>query len=178
MEMERIIVAFETPKSGAHVRDVLESGGVAQCLLCRSAAEVKRLVHQQHITAVICGFKLADQSAEALFADLPPACAMLMIAVQSKLDLCRNEDIFLLPSPVGRGDLIAAARMLLQIGHRMERFVRPQRTDEAHTAVLRAKALLKSRDGMTEEQAHYFLQKQSMDSGRKLVETAKLVLGE
>ena len=31
--------------------------------------------------------------------------------------------------------------------------------------------------GMTEEQAHRFLQKKSMDSGAKMVQTAKLVLG-
>ena len=33
------------------------------------------------------------------------------------------------------------------------------------------------RNGMTEEQAHRFLQKKSMDSGVKMVQTARLVLG-
>ena len=32
------------------------------------------------------------------------------------------------------------------------------------------------RNGMTEEQAHRYLQKKSMDSGAKLVQTAQLVL--
>ena len=40
-----------------------------------------------------------------------------------------------------------------------------------------AKSLLMERHGMTEEQAHRFLQKKSMDSGAKMVQTAKLVSG-
>ena len=40
----------------------------------------------------------------------------------------------------------------------------------------RAKALLMDRNGMTEEQAHRFLQKKSMDSGAKLLQTAQMVL--
>ena len=35
---------------------------------------------------------------------------------------------------------------------------------------------LMERRGMTEEQAHYYLQKKSMDSGAKLVQTARLIL--
>ena len=40
----------------------------------------------------------------------------------------------------------------------------------------RAKALLMDRHGITEEQAHYYLQKKSMDSRTKLALTARLVL--
>ena len=44
--------------------------------------------------------------------------------------------------------------------------------------ITQAKYLLMERNGLTEEQAHRFLQKKSMDSGVGLVQTAKLVLGE
>ena len=43
--------------------------------------------------------------------------------------------------------------------------------------VAQAKALLMDRHGMTEAQAHRFLQKESMDHGSKLAETARIVLG-
>ena len=102
---------------------------------------------------------------------------MLIVAVQSLLDLCQNEDIFRLASPVRRSDLIASVKMLIQMGHRLEKFVRPRRTEEEQAVILRAKELLMDRHGMTEEQAHRFLQKKSMDSGAKLAQTARLVLG-
>lgn len=177
MEMEKVIVAFESGKSCERVRDILEGSGTAACIICRSAAEVKRTVSKQRITTVVCGFKLPDEPAQALFEDLPPTCAMLMVAVQSLLDLCQNDDIFRLPSPVSRGDLASSVRMLLQMGHRLEKFIRPQRTNEEQAVIGEAKTLLMDRHGMTEEQAHRFLQKKSMDSGAKMVQTAKLVLG-
>ena len=176
--METVIVAFEGEKTCHRIREILENAGAASCLLCHSAAEVKRLVHKQHISTVISGFKFPDDSAEGLFEDLPPSCAMLLLAVQSQLDLCGNEDIFKLASPVSKGDLIASVRMLIQMSHRLERFVRPRRTQEEKALIDQAKAVLMDRHGMTEEQAHRFLQKQSMDSGAKLLDTARLVLGE
>ena len=176
--METVIVAFEVEKTCHRIREILENAGAASCLLCHSAAEVKRLVHKQHISTVISGFKFPDDSAEGLFEDLPPSCAMLLLAVQSQLDLCGNEDIFKLASPVSKGDLIASVRMLIQMSHRLERFVRPRRTQEEKALIDQAKAVLMDRHGMTEEQAHRFLQKQSMDSGAKLLDTARLVLGE
>ena len=177
MEMDKVIVAFESPKSCERVREIIESSGTAACIICRSAAEVKRTVSKHHISTVVCGFKLPDESAQSLFEDLPPNCAMLMVAVQGMLDLCQNDDIFLLASPVSRGDLAASVRMLIQMGHRLEKFVRPQRSEEEMALIDEAKSLLMERHGMTEEQAHRFLQKKSMDSGAKMVQTAKLVLG-
>ncbi len=40
----------------------------------------------------------------------------------------------------------------------------------------RAKALLMERNGMTEEEAHRYIQKCSMDSGTNIVETAQMVI--
>ena len=130
MEMDKVIVAFESPKSCERVREIIESSGTAACIICRSAAEVKRTVSKHHISTVVCGFKLPDESAQSLFEDLPPNCAMLMVAVQGMLDLCQNDDIFLLASPVSRGDLVASVRMLIQMGHRLEKgYILPGQAD-------------------------------------------------
>ena len=174
--MEQVILAFESEKSCQRIKGILETTGTASCILCKSADQVRRTVHKLHITAVVCGYKLADQTAECLFDDLPLSCAMLVLASQNLLDLMQNDDIFRLPTPVSKGDLTASVRMLLQIGHRLERFVRPQRSQEEQLLISQAKQLLMNRNGMTEEQAHRFLQKTSMDSGTKLIQTAQMVL--
>lgn len=174
--MERVIVAFESDKTCARIKDILESSGVAACILCRSAAEVKRTVGKQQVTTVICGFKFSDESAEELFNDLPLSCSMLLIAIQSQLDLCENDEICKLSSPISRSDLVSSVRMLLQMGHRLEKYVKPRRTEEETALIRQAKEVLMDRHSMTEEQAHRFLQKQSMDSGAKLTDTARLVL--
>lgn len=174
--MDRVILAFEGEKTTQRVRDILENSGIAECLICHSAAEVKRLANKQHISVVVCGYKLGDESAEALSEDLPLSCSVLVLAVQNMLDMIENENVFKLTAPVSRGDLLSSVRMLAQMGRRMERFARPKHSEEEKAIIEKAKALLMGRNGMTEEQAHRFLQKKSMDSGAKLLQTAQMVL--
>lgn len=174
--MEQVIVAFENTKNAGRIKEILETSGTASCILCKTADQVRRTVNKLHITALICGFKLADQSAEALAGDLPPSCAVLVLASQNLLDLLQDDDLFRLPAPVSKGDLTASVRMLLQMGRRLERALRPRRSPEEQALIQQAKALLMDRNGMTEEQAHRFLQKTSMDNGTKLLQTAQMVL--
>lgn len=50
------------------------------------------------------------------------------------------------------------------------------RTAAEQKIISQAKELLMEKNGCTEEEAHRYLQKQSMDSGTNLVETAHMVL--
>ena len=174
--MDQVIVAFESSQTAERIRDILESGATASCVLCRTADQVRRAVHKLHITAVVCGFKLADQGAEALFRDLPPTCAMLVLAPQNLLELLQEEDIFRLATPVSKGDLTGSVRMLLQMGRRLECTFKPRRSSEEQALIDQAKALLMERSGMSEAQAHRFLQKTSMDNSARLVQTAQMIL--
>ena len=174
--MEKVIVAFESEKNCTRIKEILESSNTALCTVCRTAAEVRRAVGKQRVAAVVCGYKFSDGSAEGLFDDLPISCAMLLVAVQNILDLVGSEDIFKLPAPVSRGDLVMCVRMLLQVSRRLERYAGSGRSGEDQALIEQAKAALMEREAMTEEQAHRFLQKKSMDSGVKIAHTAREIL--
>ena len=177
--MQTVIVAFEREAISVSIREILECGGEFSCLVCRSAAEVKRAVHKQQECIIVCGFKLADETCEELFHDLPAGCFMLMIATQTRLELSETEGIFKLQSPIRRGELLASVRMLVQFQRYVPRKKGPlKRGKEEQRLIAQAKAVLMDRHGMTEEQAHRFLQKQSMDNGAKLTDTARLVLAD
>ena len=177
--MQTVIVAFERTANGDKIKEILESEGEFSCLVCRSAAEVKRAAHKQHRSLIVCGFRLADETCEELFYDLPAGCFMLMIAPPARLELSETEGIFKLRSPVRRGELLASVRMLAQFQRYIPREKGPvRRGGEEQQLIAQAKAVLMDRHGMTEEQAHRFLQKQSMDSGAKLADTARLVLAD
>ena len=77
---------------------------------------------------------------------------------------------------MSRSDLTASVRMLLQMGRRLERILRPRRSEGEQELIRQAKAVLMDRSGMSEEQAHRYLQKKSMNSGARLTQTAQLVL--
>ena len=177
--MQTVIVAFENGGSSAKIKELLESEGEFSCTVCRSAAEVKRAVHKQPRSIIVCGFKLADETCEDLFYDLPAGCFMLMAAPRARLELSETEGIFKLQSPVRRGELLASVRMLAQFQRYIPRGKGPAKRDgEEQKLIAQAKAVLMDRHGMTEEQAHRFLQKQSMDNGAKLTDTARLVLAD
>lgn len=169
--MEKIIVAFEKEKNALYMREMIESSGLASVQLCHSGMEVRRLAGQGSFCAVVCGYKLADGSAEALFEDLPPEVLMLMIATQPQLDLCATEGIFKLAAPVHREELFGSIQMLVQLNQHLEEL-----EGEPDRETQQAKAVLMVRRGMSEEEAHRFLQKKSMDMGCKRSEVAKLVL--
>ena len=173
--MRQIVVAFERQSNCDRLREALESTGEFTCLTCRSAAQVKRTVGKLRVDLVVCGFKLGEESCETLYFDLPQRCVMLMVAPQAQLDLCEAAGIFKLPAPIRRGSLLSSVRLLAQLGQGRDR-ASAQRSPEERELVERAKRVLIERGGMTEDQAHRFLQKRSMDSGARLADTARQVL--
>ena len=106
--METVVVAFAGEQNGRRVKEILESAGAASCLLCRSADQVRRLVSQQRITTVVCGYKFPDGTAEELAEDLYDTCNVLVVASQGLLDLIQNEALFRLPAPATRRELVVS----------------------------------------------------------------------
>ena len=176
--MRQVIVAFERQANCDRLREILEAGGEFSCVPCRTADQVRRAVRKLRLDIVVCGFKLGEESCESLFYDLPQRCSMLMLAPQARLELCETEGIFKLQAPVRRSELMASIRMLAQLRHSGRDDGPTQRSQEERELVVRAKAVLMDRHGMTEEQAHRFVQKQSMDNGARLTDTARLVLAD
>ena len=84
-----------------------------------------------------------------------------------------------LSMPVKAYDLMNTMDMMLRnIGQRRRKRKLERKTiDPRQQEVIRqAKELLMARNNMSEEEAHRYLQKSSMDSGTNMVETAQMVL--
>ena len=176
--METVIVAFENTAMSQRFSDLLESTGAARCLTCHSGDQVRRYLSSQQVYCVVCGPHLTDGPAEWLYEDLPPSCSLLLVGPQHILDACVTRDVFKLPTPIRKEEALSTVRLLLQFGHRMERFVRPKRSTAEQELVNKAKKLLMERKGLSEDEAHRTLQKRSMDAGSRLTQTARQVIAE
>lgn len=174
--MDKIVAAFESEKSRNHIVDMLESGGISLRGVYKSGAEAIRAVRKMGGGIVICGFKLADMTAEQLAADLNGVASILVMAKAVQLAHLPS-DIFKLATPATRSDLIASVKMLQQIEEKYMRYRMPRRDPEQERIIREAKELLMDRNGFTENDAHRFIQRLSMETGSKMVETAKLILG-
>ena len=174
--MDTVIVAFEDRTMCQRFSELLESTGTAQCLTCHSGDQVRRLLSQRQAYCVICSPHLTDGPAEWLYEDLPAVCSLLLVGPQHVLDSCGSREVFKLPTPIRKEEAVSTVRLLLQFGHRMERFVRPKRNGAEQELVDRAKRLLMEREGYCEEDAHRMLQKRSMDAGCRMSQTARKIL--
>lgn len=174
--MRRIIVAFERQSSCERLQRLAESGGEFSCVLCRSGAQLRRAAQKLRPEIVVCGFKLADESCEAVYCDLPPGCTMLMLASPANLALCEAGEILKLPTPVSRPELLSSLRLLSRLSRAQARQGRESPAGDEPELIAGAKSRLCAHFAMTEAQAHRFLQKKSMDAGVKLSQTAKVVL--
>jgi len=176
--VDTIIVAFERDQLAQKVRDILETGGVGKCVICRSGTQLRRTLVAQQVYCVVCGCHLSDGMAEWLCEDLPPVCSMLMIGPKHQLDLCASRDVVKMETPISKEEMLMTVRLLLQFGHRVERLLRPHRSAAEQDLVEQAKDLLIKHKGMTEEEAHHSLQKRSMDAGCRMPQAARQVIAE
>ena len=141
--METVVVAFEGEKNGRRLKELLESSGTAACLLCRSADQVKRLVRQQRLTTVVCGYKFPDGTAEELAGELPGFCTVLLLAPRGLLELVpERPGLLRLSAPAGRRELLAAVEELLRLGEEAGALLPPRRSREEREVVERAKERL------------------------------------
>jgi response regulator NasT len=173
--MNHILVAFSGEKTRQRMTDIFETTGIRVSAACGSGAEVLRWCGRMSGGVILSGYKLYDMMAEELFENLPPGFSMLLLATEGQLECCENEEICKLSAPVSRSELVDSVRMLLGQTE-AELAPVPIRSSEDKQMITKAKELLMTRNCMTEEQAHRFIQKRSMDTGAKMIQTALMIL--
>lgn len=174
--MDRIIVAFENDNNRRRICEMLETSGLTIRSSCRSGAEAIRAARKMSGGIIICGYKLPEMTVTDLAYDLGNLAMILAIAPPQQLELCRNENVFKLPTPFSKADLVSSVRMLLQMEAKHFKVSQPRRSEKETAEINKAKELLMAKNGMTEEEAHRFIQRRSMDTGAKAVETARLII--
>lgn len=173
--MERILLAFSHDETAAKLRRMLEGTGFEpDSLVCRTGAELLRAAENYDSVLIIMGYRLPDMIADEIAEYLHDGCRIMSIVRAEHIDDIGSENIFVLPLPVNRNKLISSLRMLLR-GTQPERKI--QKSESETALINEAKLFLMETYHMTEPQAHRFIQKRSMDSGSKLTDTARLILG-
>ncbi len=174
--MTRIVVAFIKEELQRKTQRLLASEGLEIAAVCASGAEVIRTVRQMGSAAVICGFRLRDMTADVLAADLRGLAAVMAVAKASYLELCGGENLFKLPVPASRAEFIATLNLMLDFEAAHLRHPASGRREEERRVIRQVKELLMDVNRMTEEEAHRFLQKRSMERGIRMAEAARWVI--
>ncbi len=172
--MKGIIIAFSREEDGKNVKRALERNGYENLTLCTSSSQALQEAALMEEGILICGVRLKETHCSELREYLPPAVELLVIGTEARLSGC-PPDVMTVTAPVRVYELINTVGMML--GEKPPNVRgRKTRSGEDERAVLRAKRLLMERNRLTEEAAHRYLQKRSMETGRTMGETARMVL--
>ena len=169
--MTRIIVAFPKVENGKNIKNVLVRNGYQVVCVCTNGAQVIQEANGLQDGLVLCTYKLSDMIYQELAECLPPGFEMIVISTKDQW----NENGT--PGIVGLSVPLKIVSYNLERKRRKRRNAPRKRTKEEQELVDRAKAILMERNQMTEEEAHRYLQKTSMDNGTSFTETAQMILG-
>lgn len=180
--MKSVILAFQNPDAADTIKRVVQLGGYGVSGACSGGAEVLRMLEWNAAAAVVCGYRLKDMTAAELFQNLPRGIGMMVLLSQSQANNVELPyGIQSLNLPVSRTELLDALKTVIMINDRpgtkkSGEDTRPGRSEEDKKIIASAKELLIEHSNMTEDQAHRFIQRVSMNNGSKMIDTAKAIL--
>ena len=165
--MERILVVSSTDKSHTMLAQFLSSCGV-QSQLCRAMAgsEARRALVDGEFDLVLVNTPLPDEFGHEL-AQLAAGETTAGVILLAKAEKVEDDGVFVVPKPLSRVLFIQALRMTRAARSRLSGLQnenrRLQKRIEDIRLVDRAKCLLIECCGMSEPEAHSYIEQQAMN---------------
>lgn len=174
-----VIIVFPKTENGRNIKRILQQNGYEVNAVCTTGAQALQQAHSLSGGIVVCGYRYVDMMYTELYEYLPPQFEMLLVASAGVCDSRERQEIVCLRMPIQVHELVQTMNMMSASVSRRKKKLREkpkERTEEEKLLLRDAKGLLMDRNHMTEEEAHRYLQKRSMDNGTDIVETAQMIL--
>lgn len=169
--MKEIIIAYPVKEVAMQLRSMLEGEGFHVSYVCARGSSVLGIAHGLSEGVVVCASILSDMSAGILAENLPVGFDIVALSRNGVESYMGN--LISLPLPVDRAEFINTIAILVSSRSGFTR-----RQGNENEIISNAKTIIMNRQGITESQAHKYLQKKSMSSGKKLVELAKEIIND
>ena len=177
--VSNIVIAFPKPEVAANIRKILSQSGYTVTAVCTTGAKTLESVNNLEQGILICGYRFVDMMYTEIYDYLPPEFQMLLIASRTSIDEREISNLGSLSMPMKVHELLETLEMMEgDIRRRKKRIQRQpkHRSAEDQMIIRQAKELLMVRNSFTEEEAHRYIQKRSMDNGTGLVEVSQMIL--
>ena len=177
--MTNIVVVFPKAEEAKSIKTILVRSGFTVGPVCTTGAQAIAQADELGYGIIVCGYHMLDMMYSDLKDCMPSEFELLLVASAHTLEQCDLRDMVALAMPLKIQDLVDTVSMMLdqceRKHKRLKNMPKERKPEEMHL-IEEAKNLLMSRNRMTEEEAHKYLQKCSMDSSTNMVETAQMVL--
>lgn len=177
--MINIIVAFPKPEVAKSIRNVLVRNGYSVQGVAMSGSQAVEFLSGFEDGLIVCGYRFQDMMYSEIAEYMPAGFEMLLVASKSVWQDREQENIVCLSMPVKVHELLSTVEMMAYgiLRKRKQRRNRPrERSAEEKELIRQAKGILMERNNLSEDEAHRYLLKTSMDSATSLSETAQMIL--
>lgn len=177
--MTNIIVAFPKQENARNIKKILMQNGYHVNAVCTTGAQTLQSAEELGGGIVVCGYRFVDMMYTELHEYLPAQFEMLLVASPANCGNRDVENLVCLSTPLKVNELLQTIEMMEYTITRRRKKARQapkERTEEENALIQKAKALLMERNNLSEEEAHRYMQKRSMDNGTGLTETAQMIL--
>ena len=177
--MISIVIVFPKLENAKSIKNILVRSGYEVSAVCTTGAQALQVLNNLDGGIVICGSRFMDMMYTELLGYLPEGFQMLLVASQANWANREVADLVCLSMPLKVHELTQTIEMMLysQQRKRKKRKAMPkERSEEEKKCIRKAKELLMERNNFSEEEAHRYIQKTSMDSRTDMVETAQMIL--
>lgn len=177
--MAGCIVAFPREEDVRAVRNLLVRNGFPVIGTALSGAAALSLSEFTDGGVMVCACQFRDMFYTQLRERLGPDWGMILVCNPSRLPEGVGENVVHLPVPLRTDELIRTLREMeeeFRRKHRQRRGKPAERSGKELRDIEAAKRCLMEKKGLTEKEAHRYLQRLSMEGGRSLPETAQMIL--
>ena len=129
---------------------------------------------------LLTSWRLPDMTGPELAKTLPAAGVMMIVPGDYDPQELEGADVLTLHNPISQDALVQAVRAMCYCGAKLQalskRAAKLERQLSERKVIERAKGKLMDLLHLSEKEAHYHMQKKSMDTGRRIVEVAQEIL--
>lgn len=169
--MKDIIVVYPSRDTAMKIRALIEKGGYHVSHICAHGSTALEIAQEKRNGVIVCPFVMRDMSSADLADALPNDFDVIALSKNGREQYMGN--MLTLAMPLNVNEFLQTVGILAssQSGF-------TKRSESEYDYISKAKEALMSVKGMSEMQAHKYLQKVSMNSGKKLLQTAMDILDE
>ena len=181
----RVLVAGSGDKIYDYIVQTLPHSSYDPILKAEDAGEARRLLLDSPVDIVIINTPLSDDFGVELALDLAEGSTGVLLLVKNELydQVCykvEDSGVLTMGKPMTRQGFYSAVKLLSAMSARLSKMEKANRTLQEKMAdirvVNRAKWLLIEHHHMKEQDAHYFIEKQAMDTRMSRREVAENII--
>ena len=177
--MNNIVIAFPKKEVANSIKKILAQSGYTVTAVANTGATALSSMNGLNMGIIICGYRFSDMMYSEIYEYMPKEFQMLLIASAAGIMEKNVDNLMSLSMPLKVHELLQTVEMMDYTITRRRKKLRQRpkvRSKEDQEMLNSAKTVLIERNGFSEQEAHRYIQKRSMDNGTGLVETEQKIL--